>query len=156
MSKNNSKNKDIDKRHKKIEAFKEICRNNGLKITPQRTAVYQVLFESKEHPSAEMVCTKVRKLLPNISLDTVNRTLLTLNELGVSFSVEGSGDVKRYDGNLENHQHFKCLKCKRIIDFHHKPFDNIKVPFNISKKFTVLRKTVYLEGICNMCRKKHD
>jgi len=140
---------------KKMETFRAKCRSAGLKITPQRTAVYKALIETNKHPSAETVFRKVRDVIPNISLDTVNRTLLTLSEIGAAFIVEGSGDPKRFDANLENHQHFKCVKCKRIFDFHHEPFDNIAVPSGITKKFIVLRKTVYLEGICSLCRKKH-
>lgn len=136
-----------------MDAFQARCHELGLKITPQRTAVYKVLLETSEHPSAEMVFSKVKKIFPSISLDTVNRTLLTLSEIGAAFIVEGSGDAKRYDGNLGSHQHFKCIKCKRIVDFRHKPFDNIPIPTNISRKYTVLRKTVYFEGICNLCRK---
>ena len=146
--------KKSDEINKKMGAFQTKCRRAGLKITPQRMIVYKVLLETKEHPSAEMVYQKVRKVLPSISLDTVNRTLLTLSEIGVAFIVEGSGDAKRFDGNLENHQHFKCIKCKRIVDFYHKPFDNIPVPKSISKKFTVLRKAIYFEGICDLCAKK--
>lgn len=138
----------------RMKTFKARCREVGLKVTPQRMAVYKVLIRSKKHPSADMLYRKVRKVFPNISLDTVNRTLLTLAEIGVAFVVEGSGDVKRFDGNLKSHQHFKCTKCKKIIDFHHKPFDNIEVPAIIGEKYTVLRKTVYFEGICDICRKK--
>jgi len=139
--------------NKKMGAFQARCREVGLKVTPQRMAVYKVLFETKEHPSAEMVFQKVREVFPSISLDTVNRTLLTLSEIGVAFVVEGSGDAKRFDGNLETHQHFKCIKCKRIVDFYHKSFDNVHVPKSISKKFTVLKKTIYFEGICDLCAK---
>jgi Fur family peroxide stress response transcriptional regulator len=138
----------------KIDSFQIMCRKAGLKVTPQRVAVYKALIESKEHPSAEVLWRKVRKTYPNISLDTVNRTLLTLAEIGAAFIVEGSGDVKRFDGYLESHQHFKCIKCRRIIDFHHKPFDSIAVPKSISTKYTVLKKTVYLEGICDLCRNR--
>ncbi len=136
----------------KMEVFQRKCREAGLKVTPQRMAVYKVLIESKQHPSAEMVFRKVREAIPNISLDTVNRTLLTLAEIGAASIVEGTGDVKRFDGKLETHQHFKCIKCRRIFDFHYKPFDNIRVPKNISRRFTVLKKTVYLEGFCDACR----
>ncbi len=139
---------------KKMDAFQTRCRERGLKVTPQRMAIYRELIKSKEHPSADMLYRKVRKIFPNLSLDTVNRTLLTLAEIGAAFIVEGSGDVKRFDGCLESHQHFKCVKCKRIIDFYHKSFDNIAIPKSISNKFTVLKKTVYLEGICNSCSKK--
>ncbi len=138
---------------KQLRRLEALLRRMELKITPQRVAVYKALIESEEHPSADMLWRKVRKTFPNISLDTVNRTLLTLAEIGAAFIVEGSGDVKRFDGRLENHQHFKCIKCKKIIDFHHKPFDNIPVPKGISGKYTVLRKTVYFEGICDLCRK---
>jgi len=134
-----------------MNAFRVRCLKAGLRVTPQRMAVYKALIESKEHPSADMLWRKVRKAYPNISLDTVNRALLTLAEIGAAFIVEGSGDVKRFDGCLENHQHFKCIKCKKIIDFHHKPFDNIPVPKSIRAKYTVLKKTVYFEGICDLC-----
>ncbi len=136
----------------KLDAFAAKCSAAGLKVTPQRTAVYKALLEMEEHPSAEVVYQRVREVFPNVSLDTVNRTLLSLSEIGAASVVEGSGDAKRFDGNLANHQHFKCLKCKRIIDFHHKAFDNVKIPGSIKKRFVVLKKAVYFEGICDLCR----
>ena len=150
---NSSGSGNYGKLKEKMNVFQLRCREEGLKVTPQRMAVYKALIESKEHPSADMLYRKVKKKFPSISLDTVNRTLLTLAEIGAAFIVEGSGDVKRFDGGLENHQHFKCIRCKRIIDFHYKPFDNIPVPKSIGEKFTVLKKTVYFEGICNLCKK---
>ena len=138
----------------KIDEFEARCRKAGLRVTPQRVAIYTELIKTDEHPSAERLYGKVRRVFPNISLDTVNRTLITLSEIGAAFVVEGSGDPKRYDANLRTHQHFKCVKCRRIFDFHHKGFDDIKVPADISRKFTVLRKTVYLEGLCQSCQKK--
>ena len=126
-------------------------RSAGLRVTPQRIAVYEVLSHSSEHPSAEMVWRQVRRDMPAVSLDTVNRALNTFNQAGIAFIVEGSGDAKRFDSNLGDHQHFKCVKCKRIIDFHHKPFDNIEVPDEVRSKFTVLRRTVYFEGLCDVC-----
>ncbi len=77
-----------------------------------------------------------------------------LNELGAAFVVEGSGSPKRFDANLKSHHHFKCVKCKRIIDFYHEPFDDIKVPEGIKARFTVLRRIVHLEGVCDKCREK--
>lgn len=135
-----------------VQWFERLCRQAGLRVTPQRIAVYKVLVNSKDHPSADSVYQQVRRDIPSISFDTVNRTLLSLAEIGAAFVVEGSGDVKRFDGNLEGHQHFKCIKCKRIIDFHHEPFDNIELPEDIEGQFTVLRKTVLLEGLCSDCQ----
>lgn len=135
----------------KLSRFMDRCRESGRKVTTQRVTVYRELVRSKDHPSAETLYRKIRKSSPCISLDTVNRTLLTLYEMGEASILEGSGDPKRFDAGMEKHQHFRCIKCKRIIDFHHKPFDEIKIPAGLSKKFTVLRKTIYLEGICDRC-----
>ena len=136
----------------KIRWFTGLCKKSGLRVTPQRIEIYKELIKTDEHPSAEVLYEKVKKTFPNISFDTVNRTLLTLSEIGAAFIVEGSGDVRRFDGGMEKHQHFKCTKCKKIVDFHHKPFDDIKVPASIGKRFTVLRKSIYLEGICDLCK----
>jgi Fur family peroxide stress response transcriptional regulator len=140
---------DLDR---KTAWFTGLCRERGLKVTPQRIAIYRELVGTNEHPSAETLYEKVRKVFPSISLDTVNRTLLTLKEIGAAFVVEGSGDAKRFDGDLEQHQHFKCVKCKRVVDFCHEPFNNIEVPQEMEEMFVVLRKSVYLEGICDFCR----
>lgn len=136
----------------RMSAFRRLCKESGLRLTPQRTAVYQCLLATKDHPSAEKVFRIVRQTFPNISLDTVNRTLLTLNRIGAAYVVEGTGDVKRFDADLSDHQHFKCIRCKRIIDFHHQPFDQLETPACLSKQFTILRQTVYFEGLCDQCQ----
>lgn len=136
----------------KLQGFEERCRQNGLKITPQRVAVYKALISTDTHPTAEEVHRMVRQDISNISLDTVNRTLLTLAEIGAAFQVEGTGQPRRYDGGLEDHQHFRCIKCGKIIDFHYEPFDNIEVPQHLKGQFEIMRKTVYLEGICDTCK----
>jgi len=140
-----------DKMNKNLPDFEHKCRKAGLRVTTQRAAVYEVLEKSTQHPAAETVFREVRKRLPNISLDTVNRTLLTFQRVGLAFVVEGSGGPKRFDANLNDHQHFRCVKCRRIIDFHYKKFDNIKFPPSLAKKFKILKKTVYVEGICDGC-----
>ena len=75
---------------RKIEQFAYRCRQAGLKVTPQRIAVYRELLTTQEHPSAEILHRKLRKKFPSISLDTVNRTLLTLNEIGAAHVVEAT------------------------------------------------------------------
>ena len=137
--------------NEKLDAFCDRCRQAGLRITPQRLAVYKVLVQTDTHPTAEDVFKGVRRELPTISLDTVNRTLLTLAEIGAACIVEGTGQPRRFDGGLEAHQHFRCLKCGKITDFHYAPYDAIELPPGFDD-MRVLRKTVYLEGYCKGCK----
>ena len=134
-----------------MQDFVAKCRGAGLRVTPQRVAVYKALAESKEHPSADTLYRKVKQTMPSISLDTVNRTLLMFVEIDAALLVEGSGDVRRFDGDMHGHQHFKCVKCRRIIDLHYEGLEDIKVPKSIDETCKVLRKTVYFEGICDLC-----
>ena len=135
-----------------VENFKAVCRRAGLRVTPQRVAVYEQVLGSKEHPSATMVFEKVKGRFPEISLDTVNRTLGTIAELGLAKTVPGCGGAKRFDADLTGHQHFQCVKCGKIIDFVCPAFENIKLPREIREDFTVLTKTVYVQGVCKKCR----
>ncbi|MHC5059734.1 MAG: Fur family transcriptional regulator [Planctomycetota bacterium] len=137
---------------KRMDAFQAMCRQAGLKVTPQRMAVFKTLVEFNKHPSAEIVFQRVRESFPSISLDTVNRALLMLSDIGAAFVIEGSGSPKRFDANLQKHHHFKCVNCNKIIDIFHEPFDKIHVPESLKKNFIVSRKAVYLEGICNQCQ----
>ena len=144
----------IENLEEKVRNFKEICHKHGMKITPQRIAIYKELFSSKKHPSASAIYRKIKKYYPNISLGTVNSTLLVFATIGLAKVVESSGDPKRFDPNLEPHHHFKCIKCGKIVDFQSNAYDNVAVPVEIDKKFVVLGKRIYLEGLCDKCKKK--
>ena len=139
---------------KLMSIFYQKSKEQGLKITPQRTAIYQELLKAKDHPSADVIYKRIAKKIPNISFDTVNRTLLTFSKIGIANVVEGYGQPKRYDPDMDTHHHFRCIQCNNIIDFHNKAYDNIAVPEEINKQFTVINKKVVLEGLCSKCRRR--
>jgi len=137
-----------------LDFFREKCREHSLKVTPQRILIYEELLKSKDHPNADVLFSRVNKIFPDISLDTVNRTLLTFHNIGIVNIVEGHGEPRRFDPDIENHHHFRCVKCNSITDFDYNLYDSLKVPKEIHKKFFVLNKKVLLEGYCDKCRKK--
>jgi len=137
-----------------MDIFYRRSKEHGLKITPQRIAIYQELLKAKDHPSADVIYRRLVKKIPNISFDTVNRTLLTFSQIGITNIVEGYGQPKRYDPDITTHHHFRCIQCNNIIDFHNKAYDNITVPQEIQTQCTVLNKKVVLEGLCDKCSKK--
>jgi Fur family transcriptional regulator, peroxide stress response regulator len=137
-----------------LEFFYRRSREQGLKITPQRSAIYEELLKAKDHPTADMIYKRIVKKIPNISFDTVNRTLLTFSKIGITNVVEGYGQAKRYDPDMDLHHHFRCIKCGSIIDLYNREFDNITVPEEVNKQFTVINKKVVLEGLCSKCRRR--
>lgn len=139
-----------------IEAFVEKCRQLKLKLTPQRLMLYRELIKSVDHPSADSIYRKARKIFPNISFDTVNRTLVTFSRMGLVRMVEGYGDPRRFDSNPQEHHHFRCLDCLDIIDIYDPSFDKITIPDKIGRSHLVLGKKVILEGICSECRTQHN
>ncbi|MGB9597437.1 MAG: Fur family transcriptional regulator [Candidatus Poribacteria bacterium] len=146
------KNKTND--HNNLSLFIKKCEENDLKITPQRIAIYRELVRSKDHPSADILHKKLIKKFPNMSLDTVNRTLLTFAKIGLTFIVENSGSPKRYDPNISNHHHFICLNCGTIVDFQNDLYDKIEIPDEIKEQTTIItRKIVILEGFCKKCKR---
>jgi Fur family transcriptional regulator, peroxide stress response regulator len=136
-----------------LDMFRQKAKENGLKITPQRTAIFLELLKATDHPAAEVIYKRIVKKIPNISFDTVNRTVSTFSEVGLIKVVEGYGQAKRYDPDLGLHHHFRCVRCGRIIDFHNRDYDNLAVPPEINKRFTVTGKKVVLEGLCGECGK---
>jgi Fur family peroxide stress response transcriptional regulator len=137
----------------KIQEFKKICQAHRLKITPQRIAIYQELFNSDTHPAADTIYQVVKKEYTNISFDTVNRTLLTFAKIGIVEVVEIFGGAKRFDPNVTNHHHIHCTQCGKILDFYSRAYDNLAVPDGVYEQFQVVSKRVILKGICKECRK---
>lgn len=131
--------------------FHRRSKEHGLKITPQRVMIYQELLKAKDHPTADDIYRRIVRKIPNISFDTVNRTLLTFSQIGMAHVVEGYGQAKRYDPDMDIHHHFRCIQCGGITDFHNKEYDDITVPQEIKKQFTVTSKKVVLEGLCSKC-----
>jgi len=149
----NTKSKISDKKEL-LENFRETCRRNNVSMTPQRVAIYSFLTQSYNHPSAEDIFNRVRKTFPDISIDTVYRTLGTFSQIGLIDVVEGYGEAKRYDPDVEPHHHFRCKKCNKIVDFQDSGYDRLKVPKMIKKKYNVTNVKVLIEGLCDKCKRK--
>ena len=134
--------------------FYDKCAEEGLKITPQRSLIFDELSKATDHPTADAIYRRVRKSLPNISFDTVYRTLLSFTEAGIISLVEGTGEQKRFEPNLHRHHHFRCIKCYTIVDFENDAYDDIAVPDSVKKQGVIINKRVVLEGICSKCKGK--
>ena len=134
-----------------LQDFTETCRTHNLKVTPQRMAIYRELVDSTEHPTVDAMFQTVKKEYPNISYDTVSRTMLTFAEIGMVDLVEVYGGAKRFDPNVTDHHHLHCVSCGEILDFHSDQYNNLDIPEEVRQRFRVLSSRVVLKGVCEKC-----
>ena len=59
-----------------------------LRMTNQREIILQELQKSKKHMTADELYSRVRKVMPRISLATVYRNLETLSDAGIIAKLE--------------------------------------------------------------------
>ena len=92
-----------------------LLRDEGFRITPQRTAIVDYLLKTDDHPSAELIHKVVRKRYPMVSLSTVYKTLDLLREKKMVNEIEVDGE-SRFDAHTDEHINLVCLRCGKIED----------------------------------------
>ncbi len=138
----------------RLARFEAQCREKGLRVTKQRREIFCAVAQSCEHPSAEKVLVSVRKALPNISLDTVYRTLASLEEMDLLMRV-GLSSKARFDGDLRPHCHFVCTECGEVYDIFPQADETaFTLPRGARETGGVRQVNLQLRGICKKCQKK--
>ena len=134
-----------------MKEFENACRKAGLKVTHQRLELYRELAQADDHPSAEMLYKRLIKKLPNLSLDTVYRTLATLEKHRLITKVQTLESQGRYEAKMDKHHHAVCSRCGTITDFTWDYFDEVQVPEAVAGWGKVMKRNAVLEGICKAC-----
>ena len=138
----------------KAESLRGLARDRGMRMTHQRMEILRFLCSTPEHPSAEMVFDSVRRTMPTISLDTVYRTLGTLERYGLAMRVPTGTDQARFDADVSPHHHFVCRQCKSVQDFSWEDFDAMAEPEALEKLGDIHDKQIIIRGICRSCLNK--
>jgi Fur family peroxide stress response transcriptional regulator len=88
------------------DALAQRLADSGLRSTPQREVVFNVLLNKRDHPTADEVYARVRHEMPTISLATVYNCLDTLVQCSLVRAVNFERGPTRYCPNLQPHAHF--------------------------------------------------
>jgi len=96
---------------------REKLQEKGMKVTPQRVAIYEAIVTLNNHPTAEIVIDYIKANHPNISVGTVYKVLDSLVENELLKKVKTEKDIMRYDAVLSNHHHLYCAETDRIEDY---------------------------------------
>jgi len=97
------------------DEIRTALRDHGLRVTPQRLAVFGALRDLGRHATAEEVLARVHGTVPGVSLPTVYAGLELLADLGLASRVR-AGRAVRFDPRVDPHHHFVCDECGAVSD----------------------------------------
>jgi Fur family peroxide stress response transcriptional regulator len=127
----------------------EKLKQNGLKVTPQRIAVYTAVVKLNSHPTAEKVFDHIRTDHPNISVATVYKVLESLVECDLLKKVKTDKGGMRYDAVLSPHHHLYSSTTDRIEDYVDEQLDKLIQGYFEKKKikdFTIQEIKLQITG----------
>ena len=124
------------------------------KLTPQRQAVFQVILESSDHPTASEIFEAARQRLPTISYATVYNSLRHLKEAGLVHEISFGDSASRYDRETDRHDHAICNQCGKLVDFDLPQTEQLMQAAARKSQFKAESVHLTLRGLCPECQGK--
>lgn len=85
-----------------------------LNLTTQRKAVYDVVRNANDHPTAAEVMNRLVEQGYNFAYGTVYNSLRYLTEKELIRELKLGESASRYDAKMDDHQHILCEVCGRV------------------------------------------
>jgi len=128
--------------------FREFCKTQGWKCTPQRLVLYTFMRGNVTHPSVDEAWQFAKKTIPAITRESVYRIL---NEFASAHLIDRLDKIEcaHYDSRTVPHGHLVCEKCGEIRDF--KLAQQINIPEEIPAA-ECRHIEVRISWICPKCR----
>jgi Fe2+ or Zn2+ uptake regulation protein len=127
-------------------------RARGLRATPQRLVIAQLLSETPRHVTAEQLFEEARALLPGVSLPTVYATLDLLADVGAVRQVPLPSGAAVYDSRVDPHHHVRCRRCGAVKDLDVALDDRSARVSAERHGFSDVDASLVLSGVCAACR----
>jgi len=138
----------------RVQRLRELCREAGIRFTPQRLKIFQSITGSTRHPTADALWNGLRKAMPGLSRNTVYRNLETFERMGLVVRLPIDADSARFDGNPEKHHHVICRQCGKLDDVRWPALEGVAPPQKIKGWGEVDRRHVQFSGVCRDCLAK--
>ncbi len=131
----------------------ETLRRQGLRLTPQRQMVLNVIENAREHLSAEAICQRVQGQYPFVSLSTIYRTLELLKHVGLIREVHLLGEQRFYESaGAGDHHHLLCRGCGAVLHADAALLAGLREHLERHYHFTPLSLDLIATGYCDTCR----
>ena len=133
-----------------------MAEHSAHRTTRQRQIILEELQNLTSHPTAAGLYEIVRRRLPRISLGTVYRNLELLTRLGTIQKLEYGGGEARFDGNVQRHDHVRCVECGRLDDIPGPPLDLSGGIANDFNNYRILGCRLEYLGVCPECQNRQE
>jgi len=134
----------------KKEDVVAVLKSRGLRVTPQRYAVYANLLARSDHPTVEQILTDLNQDALTSSQATVYSSLQALREADLVREVLLEEGICRYDANMGPHHHFRCRCCGAIEDIAWDAFPALDLS-QVRSALWPERYEVTVHGVCDRC-----
>lgn len=139
--------------HSSNNALMKRLKEIGLRVTPQRLAIYDALVNSGTHPTAQELFEQLQPTLPSLSQATVYNTLQTLVTHGLIQEIGEAGDgAIHYDADSKPHINLICTQCHRVEDFYDVPLDGVAEQVISRSGYQVHGMRIAYYGLCPRCQ----
>lgn len=132
------------------QGFAEMLKSKKLKITPQRIAILEELH-NKGHLGIDEIFNGIKKNVPSVSLATVYKNILSLQETHIIKSIKTPTQRQKYEINKHPHIHLFCKKCEKIEDFSIDMSEFQAYCTKMSGYESLDEASIVLTGICPHC-----
>lgn len=132
------------------ETITKTLKSRGLRVTPQRFAVYANLLARSDHPTAEQILDDMNQNFPISSQATIYSSLQVLRKVGLVQEVLLEEGISRYDANMEKHHHFHCSNCGAIEDIPANQFETLDLS-RLRSGLKAERYEITVSGVCDRC-----
>ena len=94
------------------------AREKGLRMTPQRVLIANIIDAADDHPNAEEIYARAGENASEISLATVYRTLKQFAEIGILERLDfGDGRARFEDARRAHHDLLLDMETGEVIEF---------------------------------------
>ena len=124
----------------------------GIRVTPQRLAIAEVVINSGDHPSVKDVFERVKAFFPYVTLATVYATLDLLERAAIVRELPFQRQ-SRYDANLSPHANLVCVGCGGVVEAEvgQSMVEELKALMEEGSDFEIAAQRVDFYGKCPGC-----
>jgi Fur family ferric uptake transcriptional regulator/Fur family peroxide stress response transcriptional regulator len=127
-----------------------LLKENDLKATIQRTSILKSI-DRAGHINIDEIYEDVKELYPTLSLATIYKNIILMQENHVIVEVPMNGEKSKYELKKEEHMHLICQECGNIQDT--KITQTTHEALRI-ENFQLNHSQINLYGVCTSCQQK--